>query len=374
MTPPTTEPPVAYQPPPTTTEAPATTTAPPTTTEAPATTTQPVATNTAPPTTTTAPPATNSGPESATVTCTRTAPESVSETSFYVDITINKGNINGFAKYIETIPAGLVASAKESAGGSFSFVDGKIKYVWVSLPTATSFKISYKVTVVGGTSGTLPIDGSFSHIENDETKRFALPVSNVNIMGTGSAAVTNATAPPTTTESPAVTKTTEPVTTTEAPVTKSTEPVTTTEAPAVTKTTEPVTTTEAPAVTKTTEPTATASATKTTEPVQQDMSASSIPSPQGNVAYSVQIAALHNARAPEQLAAMYNINQKVNTEMQDGYTKYVVGSHKVYKEAHDARDQIKIKGVSDAWVTAYNKGKRITVQEALMITSQKWYK
>ena len=104
------------------------------------------------------------------------------------------------------------------------------------------------------------------------------------------------------------------------------------------------------------------------------MSASTIPSPQGEVLYSIQIAALHTAKAPEVLASYYKITEPVKTEMAEGFTKYTVGNHKLYKEAHDARDMIKTKGVKDAWVTAYNKGKRITVQEALMITSQKWYK
>jgi hypothetical protein len=60
--------------------------------------------------------------------------------------------------------------------------------------------------------------------------------------------------------------------------------------------------------------------------------------------------------------------------MAQGFTKYTVGSHKEYKSAHDAREVIKSKGVVGPFVTAYNTGKRITVQEALMITSQKWFR
>ena len=84
--------------------------------------------------------------------------------------------------------------------------------------------------------------------------------------------------------------------------------------------------------------------------------------------------ALHNAVDASSLAARYNISSKVNTEMAEGYTKYTVGSHNDYKEARDAREDMRNKGVAGPFVTAYNTGKRITVQEALMITSQKWYR
>jgi hypothetical protein len=60
--------------------------------------------------------------------------------------------------------------------------------------------------------------------------------------------------------------------------------------------------------------------------------------------------------------------------MADGFTKYTVGAHNEYKEARDAREDLRNKGVVAPFVTAYNSGKRITVQEALMITTQKWYR
>ena len=73
------------------------------------------------------------------------------------------------------------------------------------------------------------------------------------------------------------------------------------------------------------------------------------------------------------LASYLKIAERPNVEMDNGLTKYVVGNHKVYKDAHDARNKMRT-NVPDAWVTSYNAGKRITVQEALMISGQKWYK
>ncbi len=266
--------------------------------------------------------------EPSSVICSRKMPENAAE-EFTVEVSINKGNLVGFAKLIETLPAGFTATTIDSKGASFTFADQKVKYVWVSMPSAADFKVSYKVTCDAKTIGTQNIDGTFSYIENDDTKKFVIPTNTINISEKISSQ----------------------------PIAVNTNTTTVTETPKVEETKI--------------EPVVEETKIKETEKI---VAATTIPSPQGNVNYSVQIAALHNAKPATTLAGMYKISENVNTEMAEGFTKYTVGSHTEYKSARDAREEIKTKGVPNPWVTAYNSGKRITVQEALMVTSQKWYR
>ena len=69
---------------------------------------------------------------------------------------------------------------------------------------------------------------------------------------------------------------------------------------------------------------------------------------------------------------MYGISENIRSEMNSGLTKFMVGKFMEYRLARNHRETVKGKGVNGAFVTAYNGPVRITVQEALMISSQKW--
>jgi len=113
--------------------------------------------------------------------------------------------------------------------------------------------------------------------------------------------------------------------------------------------------------------------TTTVNPI--DTSVTGIPDPNKGVSYSVQICALRKYRNPTYFNSnRYNLPDKIKAEAHEGWNKYTIGSFTEYKDARDYRVNIWEKTiVDDAFVSAYNNGTRITVQEALMIASQKWY-
>ena len=102
----------------------------------------------------------------------------------------------------------------------------------------------------------------------------------------------------------------------------------------------------------------------------------SVPAPETNVSYRVQIAAGKKEVKQQYFVQRHGIKENVTIDYHDSWYKYMIGSYGVYKQARDRRNEIWAaeNKINDAFVTAYNSGERITVQEALLITKQKWVK
>lgn len=275
------------------------------------------------------------------VACSRAISNGATANEVNVEVKIKKPGIKGFAKYQEILPAGYTAKGVKTNGSSFSVSDGKAKFVWVSLPPEDEMIISYVLEKTGSASADAKLEGGeFSYLESDQTKKVKMPVEVIKA-GASTEPVANNTNQTSAPQQTTAVATTEPVVNN---TTTSTEPVNNTS-------TEPVNN-------------------ATSEPVAANTAAKK----EGNVQYRVQVGAFRNAIEPGVLSKKFNISENIKSEMAEGYSKFMVGGFPEYKEARNHREDMKQKGCNSAFVVAYNGAKRITVQEALMITSQKWYK
>jgi hypothetical protein len=91
-----------------------------------------------------------------------------------------------------------------------------------------------------------------------------------------------------------------------------------------------------------------------------------------NVDYKVQILAGHRIISDKQVSNQFNYNGEYALETHNGWIKYTVGNNSKYSDARDSRNELKNYNFPGPFVTAYNYGERISVQEALILTSQNW--
>ena len=76
------------------------------------------------------------------------------------------------------------------------------------------------------------------------------------------------------------------------------------------------------------------------------------------------------------LRETYKFQEAYVLDNHEGWVKYITGQFNVYKQARDKRESLVAAqhNFPGPFVTAYNAGERITVQEALMISNQQWFK
>lgn len=128
-------------------------------------------------------------------------------TEVKVVVTLDKADVIGFAKLQIDLPKGLTASAIETRGASFTFADGKAKFIWMALPTQAQFKVSYTLSAASNANGTLPITGRLSYIEGNERKTVDMPSSTINVGNGAFAGAPTITNDATTTDLPATAST-----------------------------------------------------------------------------------------------------------------------------------------------------------------------
>ena len=234
------------------------------------------------------------------------------ENEYLVKLRIKKGATKGFARYSDDLAEGLTIKALKTEGSSFSVGDGKLKFVWVNVPSKDELELEY--LIIGSSGSPVVVNGEYSYLEDNQSKKYKVVPETLSL---SSQMATN------------------------------------------------------PASVRTDENGAEAKTASATSAMNETLSKK-----EGSVNYHVQIGAFTSSKVNATLLKkLYNLSEIINSEMQGGFSKFMVGTHGEYKEAHDHREVVKNNhGVKNAFVVAYNGSKRITVQEALMITNQKWFK
>lgn len=283
------------------------------------------------------------------LTATQTFPASVAAgSSFTVEITINRGSINGFMKFFQELPAGFTATEIDSKGGSFSFADNGAKVVWIAPPNEPTYTVSYKVAVPADASGSKTITAKFSYINNNERKIFDFEPKTITIEGPG----TSKTPPP-----PGIAAkptTTPPVATKQAPIVEK-QPTTTTppvkSASATPPVSEKANTPAQPSVKAASIPTTpVAPKTEAAAVPATKVPVTAVPSSSGKT-YRVQIGAFS---AKPKIDDVKDISVIV---LDNGITKYFSGNFPTIEEATKRKEELAKKGFPGAFIVSFENGK-----------------
>jgi len=321
---------------------------------------------------------------------------------YLMQISISKKHLNDFAKVEEFLPEGAVATAEETNGAVFSQINKKVKFVWMNIPGSENLMISYNVDMSRATTKEISIvEGKFSFVHEGSTKQLEIPASSsgssapalaqntskpetsISESTTQESSTNNSSqensAPTAQTVTPTIdnsveTKTTIPTSpkveapATEKPKTTISEKPKTVVVLAPKQTIKPKTTTP-----KTSSPIAKNTTTKAKPSLPKSVTPS-VTRPQNGVHYRVQLMASHKSVGASYFEERHKYKGNFITENHSGWVKYTTGEFGVYRQARDHRNVMKNPNYKfpGPFVVAYNSGDRITVQEALMITGQKW--
>lgn len=259
----------------------------------------------------------------------------VTEREMLVEVTIQKADLRGFGKLTETIPAGFTALEKNSAEAIFTTQDRIVKFVWLNLPAAKELKVIYKLRANDQADGNYTINGDFGYLLNDETQRAVIGSTEFAVGPKAFAQQAVAT----------------------------TEPTKQDDATQTTAKGEPS------KPTKQNDVVARNDRSKASKPT-----ATKVSGPETGVIYKVQIMAAHREVGSAYFNSQFRYSGDFSIEHHEGWIKYVTGRYGQYREARDQRQNFIAAGHNfrGPFVTAYNNGDRITVQEALMLSNQKW--
>lgn len=328
------------------------------------------------------------------IDCIRQKPYLNDNNEVVVNLLVNKGNMDKFGKIQEQIPMGYYAVSIKSKNSIFSYKNHIVKFLWMNLPPEEQFVVTYKLIP----EEAIPdkefiIVGTFSWAENERTKIRDINERNVDLESFDSEQLIAETLTPEDIQKQELkAKQTEPAISRDkfanmqaSQTQQQTQQIAANQNLPQNQNQGQVVNTQQPGQVSNNQ-TQSTSEVVTPQTNQQDLAQNqpdqyhlpatltNIPQPQAGVMFRVQVAAGHRL-VNQRYFKRLNVKDEINIEMHDGWHKYTIGTFEVYKDARDYRNFIwETTPIGDAFVAAYNEGQRITVQEALMIGNQKWFK
>ena len=257
----------------------------------------------------------------------------ISEEQYLVTVKVSNSDLKGFTKILEELPQGYRIEQDKNNGASVTIDNQSIKFVWFEAPSSESFTVSYMVTKTSTLADPIKINGTMAYVENNIPKEIPIGVQGEVV---------------------------EPIADVDEEGEDEPDDRTAEETDA-TETAEELAEDETDG--------------QAQDETKKDDKPYDIPEPEEGIAYRTQIAAGPNEVGKAHFKRAHNFTEPFNIEQHNSLYKYTTGSWPVYKQCRDDRERIKARyNFRGPFVTAYNDGVRITVQEALMITNQKWYK
>lgn len=290
------------------------------------------------------------------VACIRQRPAlNGSGSEYLVTLLVSKEDKKKFAKIEETISPNFTAVSNDTKDGIFTFKNNVAKFLWMNLPAESQFTVSYRlIPVNGATVGAPDVKGLFSFLVNEKTIVTDVAEVDKDLLSLSESEVKNLISE----------IKTRPVEAKETLFADATVKEGTANNGSTKKTVNQVTGSTKEKTVK-----------KKSVRERNLQNSAFLLVPENGIYYRIQVAAGHKTVDIKRYFKKYRLEKDVKKEEHGGWLKYSIGSFDEYKDARDYRVHIwNTTPINDAFVAAYNNGNRITVQEALMIADQRWYK
>ncbi len=101
---------------------------------------------------------------------------------FDVTFTVNKDNVQSFARLQHNLPPGFKARIKNGKNYHAILNGNKAKLVWVSLPNDKEFQVTYNIKVSRRVAGEFKLGGQFDFVANNVKTYSIIEPANITVM------------------------------------------------------------------------------------------------------------------------------------------------------------------------------------------------